>query len=343
MNREKYIKEIFQYLSRLTEEIKLKNSLNLTDISIMAESFCREFFYLLYGFVLDNINCVISNATAIDLVLVDANEQIVFQVASNPTKHKIKDTVEKFIKKELFTKFKRLVIVSFQKKPRFKNKKGSFIGESGVFTLNLDLDVWDIKKIENDILLCCDLDKIIQIHDFLNKEFGHQESDDIKPNHKSKKELLIFFDSYLKVFNNLYNKEVNSFIDFSIKLDGKTTEIHELFNNINNKESILIYGPSGCGKSLLLKKISLEIIKQNKTLIPIIMEAKYFNGSYEDLLNEAVYPFKVKEIFDASKKMDYLLLVILDGLNELAEEHQNTLLSRYLAQFSYKGSRQIGS
>ena len=56
LTRETYINEIVSRLSYLESTIKCRNSLNLYDIDIHAESFFCELLNLAFGYKLENLN-----------------------------------------------------------------------------------------------------------------------------------------------------------------------------------------------------------------------------------------------------------------------------------------------
>lgn len=166
MNRIDYQKKVISALSWLKSQVELHNSLSLTDINHGAEDFYCGLLNLVYGYNLKNINITDQNAAAIDLG--DEQNKIAIQVTSTSALAKTKYTVEKFIEKELYKKFDRLLILNIVKK---SNHEAPTIGCS---EYNLDtkkdiLDVEDlIKKINNDP----DLTKLKTIVDFLDAELS---------------------------------------------------------------------------------------------------------------------------------------------------------------------------
>jgi len=142
---------------------------------------------------------------------------------------------------------------------------------------------------------------------------------------------------YLKSFEDAYKKEASSFVNFSVTINEKIFEATQLLYSINDKNNMLVYGPSGCGKSLLVRKICLEIIKQHEHILPIIIGAQYFEGGkFKNLLNQAVSTFTTKTIeylLRACNKTNFLILIILDGLNECPANLQSRLL-QYLKSFT---------
>ncbi|WP_238739487.1 SMEK domain-containing protein [Pseudomonas putida] len=164
MNRVAYQKKVITALSWLKTQVEYHNSLSLTDINHGAEDFYCGLLNLVYGYSLSNINITDLNAAAIDLG--DEQNKIAIQVTSTSALSKTKYTVEKFIEKELYKKFDRLLILNIVKK---SNHEAPSIGDSE-YSLDTKKDILDvedlIKKIAND----SDLKKLKSIADFLDAE-----------------------------------------------------------------------------------------------------------------------------------------------------------------------------
>ncbi|KTC12186.1 hypothetical protein AO390_17890 [Pseudomonas marginalis ICMP 11289] len=166
MNRPDYQKKVISALAWLKSQVELHNSLSLTDINHGAEDFYCGLLNLVYGYNLKNINITDQNAAAIDLG--DEQKKIAIQVTSTPALAKTKYTIEKFIEKELYKKFDRLLILNIVKK---SNHEAPTIGgpEYNLDTKKDILDVDDlVKRITNDP----DLEKLKAIVDFLDAELS---------------------------------------------------------------------------------------------------------------------------------------------------------------------------
>ncbi|NWN64192.1 SMEK domain-containing protein, partial [Pseudomonas allii] len=148
MNRIDYQKKIITALSWLKVQVDYHNSLSLTDINHGAEDFYCGLLNLIYGYSLKNINITDLNAAAIDLG--DEQNKIAIQVTSTAALSKTKYTVEKFIEKELYKKFDKLLIINIVKKS--KHEVPTIGGPEFYLDTKRDiLDVEDlIKKINNN-------------------------------------------------------------------------------------------------------------------------------------------------------------------------------------------------
>jgi hypothetical protein len=93
MNRPKYFDFIESTLSLLATRIEMRGGLNILDLHLHSENFYLHFFNLLFGWELQNLNAVRSNAAGIDLV--DTTNKIIVQVSATATKQKIESALAK--------------------------------------------------------------------------------------------------------------------------------------------------------------------------------------------------------------------------------------------------------
>lgn len=98
MNRTGYFDYIEKQLNILSTRIKIRGKLNILDLHLHSENFYMEFFNLLYGWNLENLNELSQNIEGIDLI--DNKNKLMVQVSATSTKQKIENTVAKKIFKE---------------------------------------------------------------------------------------------------------------------------------------------------------------------------------------------------------------------------------------------------
>lgn len=104
------IERVANRLRKISKEIKKSNKLNLCDINIICEEIFGEILNILYGYELTVKSMEAkSNYVAVDLV--DENNKIAFQVTSRVDVAKIKDTLRKFVKNELYKNIDSLYIL----------------------------------------------------------------------------------------------------------------------------------------------------------------------------------------------------------------------------------------
>ena len=91
MNRQKYFNFIEEKLSILATRIEMRGGLNILDLHLHSENFYSHFLNLLFGWDLRNYNKEQLNVVGIDLV--DTTNNIVAQVSSTATRHKIESAL----------------------------------------------------------------------------------------------------------------------------------------------------------------------------------------------------------------------------------------------------------
>lgn len=166
MNRIDYQKKIIAALSWLKTQVEINNSLSLTDINHGAEDFYCGLLNLVFGYSLKNINITEQNAAAIDLG--DEQNKIAIQVTSTSALAKTKYTVEKFIEKELYKKFDKLLILNIVKKT---SHEAPTIG-GAAYSLDTKTDIIDVEDLIKIITYDPDLQKLKAIAEFLDAELS---------------------------------------------------------------------------------------------------------------------------------------------------------------------------
>ena len=92
--RDDELREISDYLGKITHQVELRNCIQLYDINTVAEEFYKELLNLVFDLNLVNLNAAEPNTKAIDLG--DKAKKHSVQVTSEKSIKKIKDTVRKF-------------------------------------------------------------------------------------------------------------------------------------------------------------------------------------------------------------------------------------------------------
>ena len=118
IRRKEYIENIIHSLALLQTEIGINNYVNLYDNNIVAEDFMCGLLNLIYGYNFTNANHVMRNAPAIDLV--DQQNRIAVQVTSTGSREKIQNTVDQFIRHELYKDYDYLWMLFLGDIPKLK-------------------------------------------------------------------------------------------------------------------------------------------------------------------------------------------------------------------------------
>lgn len=322
MKRSKQIDYITDKLGELRSKVEIKAALNLTDINIYAEDFYCRLFNIVYGYELVNTNFQETNSASIDLG--DSKNRIAIQITSTKTPKKTKDTVEKFIEKELYKEYDRLIIFNIVKKSRHKEKK---YGDNNHY-IDTNKDIWDYKDLTKKINSLDDK-KLNIVYEYFLEQFDriHIVTRRVPSDYKMR--IKRFRDSYLD------NSPKNVFFG------GRKAEI-DLLNNWliddNSPKNFLITSPAGRGKTALLlhwlESISLDrpicfmpISLRYETNKPKIffeslaaqlagvLQVKLVASEYDPI---EYYKEKIAEFLEQLEKSKEKVLIVIDGLDEAA-------------------------
>ncbi|MDB2386107.1 SMEK domain-containing protein [Shewanella sp.] len=320
MKRSKQIDYITDKLGELRSKIEIKATLNLTDINIYAEDFYCRLFNIVYGYKLVNTNFKQANSASIDLG--DSINRIAIQITSTKTPNKTKHTVQKFIEKELYKEYDRLIIFNIVRKSHHKDKKYGDINHY----IDTKSDIWDyrdlIKKINS-----LDDENLNIVYEYFLEQFDRIHIITRRVPSDYKMRIKRFRDSYLD------NSAKNVFFG------GRKTEIDSLNNWLiddNSPKNFLITSPAGRGKTALLlhwlENISLDwpicfmpISLRYETNKPImffeslavqlagVLKVTLVASEYDPV---EYYKEKIAEYFELLEKSEEKVLIVIDGLDE---------------------------
>lgn len=164
--RENCISTITRVLSFLRAEVELRGSINLYDVNIHAENFYRDFFNLLHGWDLEDLNVEKKNASFIDLV--DKVRKKAIQVTSQNDSEKIKHTIKGFLLKPENKDFE-LKVILIAKSPKDYTADFTF---GGKVKFNHKKDVIDTERLLKIIKDIKELEKLESLSDFLLKQIN---------------------------------------------------------------------------------------------------------------------------------------------------------------------------
>lgn len=105
---------------------------------------------------------------------------------------------------------------------------------------------------------------------------------------------------------------------------------------VNECPYLMVLGGPGAGKSTFLRRVGLEALKGERgyfkhRCIPVLLELKQFKSGMIDLIKAiadelANFGFPETETFTLKLLDDGKLLILLDGLDEVPKENQNTII-----------------
>lgn len=167
MRRNTYYTYIEEKLHVLSRRIESRGKLNFLDLHLHAENFYFHFFNLLYGYELVNMNKILQNAEAIDLI--DKKNKIIIQVSSTSTKQKIESALSKKSLEDYSDYSFRFISISKDASDlRTKTYKNPYN-----LSFTPSSDIFDINSILNDILSRKAIDQK-PLYDFIKSELGEE-------------------------------------------------------------------------------------------------------------------------------------------------------------------------
>ncbi|MCG3693324.1 SMEK domain-containing protein [Aliarcobacter butzleri] len=290
--RKDIIEEIIYALNLIKLNIKSFSKLSLYDLNIYSEDFFCKLLNIINDFNLKNLNIKDKNSVAIDLA--DLEQSICYQVTSDSSSSKIKNTIQKFEKYKLYHTYKKLFILVINDKKTYRTTfktNGEY-----QFKNNQILDLNDLIEIIKSL----DHEKILNTYEFI------------------KKNIIIFQSLSLKNNKNGLRTDISN-----ILLDIKEDAIEKY--NINEES---VKGVLACLKSknygnYEISEENLRFIYNINLLFQSISENKleelsYLIKIYPDEIKYAVWKFdhyyKRKDRIEID---DYLFENILRILNNL--------------------------
>lgn len=166
MNRTYYFNYIEEKLNTLSHRLIERGKLNILDLNIHSEIFFADLLNKLLGLKLKNMNLLLPNVEAIDLI--DEDNKILAQVSATCTKQKIESSLSKDILKN-YPKY-QFKFISIAKSAA-KLRAQVFRNPNNVL-FNAKEDINDIDSLLK-LVLYKDIDIQKEIYEFIKKELGN--------------------------------------------------------------------------------------------------------------------------------------------------------------------------
>lgn len=188
INRQDYIDKIDTYFAQLIAYIILKNKKDLFDINKFCEDIFCEILNKIYGFQLENLNRTKDkNYPAVDLG--DYSSRVSYQVTSTHKSNKIKDTLEKVEKYDLYKEFDDIYILILGEKGKYKSKQ--LTEPKYKFKFSIKKNIVDISDLSTYISENKSINEIKKICDYLDENISRYEIDNKKKEIKRKDKLVL--------------------------------------------------------------------------------------------------------------------------------------------------------
>ncbi|MCL6350666.1 SMEK domain-containing protein [Pectobacterium polaris] len=152
-----FIGQIIDELTSITDKIKNRAKLGLTDIHIHLEDFYKDILNITLDLNLINLNQERMNSPGLDLG--DEAKEIAFQITGDKSSAKVNETLRKA------SSYKKIRILTLQ------NKQSSYSIDAELskpFEFTED-DIWDVNDVLNKVMHL-ELDKLQKLSELISKE-----------------------------------------------------------------------------------------------------------------------------------------------------------------------------
>ena len=134
-------------------------------------------------------------------------------------------------------------------------------------------------------------------------------------------------DTYLQRFTDYLQLSLQDIVPTRVTVESVSLQTDALQSRIlDGDEHFLLVGRSGCGKTHFLRHLALAARGSPK--LPIIVDARYFDGRLDDLLDRGVahgHSGSASDLLDQRPAGSRLLLAV-DAINECPPQHRDALL-----------------
>lgn len=174
MELQRKINTIFEKLSILSTEIRLRGGFNMLDINVVSESFFAELMNRIFGYHLSNLNLSEQNAKSIDLI--DPTNKLIVQVSSDNSKKKVQTSLSG-IDNSKYDGYHFLFVSIAKEVSHLKKEK--FAPISGI-SFAPDTDCYDIKSLIK-LIEEKGSDCVQNVSEYLSKTVVYTEKKDVRP------------------------------------------------------------------------------------------------------------------------------------------------------------------
>jgi hypothetical protein len=219
-----YIGQIIDELTSITEKVKTRAKLGLTDLHLHLEDFYKDVLNIAFGYNLENLNKERSNSPGLDLG--DENNGIAFQITGTKTTDKVNQTLNKSARQAAI--YPKIKILTLQNKQNSYSIKEEFMVP---FSFTTE-DIWDVNDIFKQVMHL-PIDKLQQLSDLISKEVARVTIELEIPDENGKYQTNI--DSYIEKIPKERFKGISSYFSFHSskedQYDAIEEEVEEDFNN----------------------------------------------------------------------------------------------------------------
>ncbi|MCY3739634.1 MAG: SMEK domain-containing protein [Candidatus Poribacteria bacterium] len=317
MNLKKSQDRIGKLMLRFIDEIRVATAMGKRDINCVSENVLIQLFSEIYEHTdLKNLNVSEgSNFPAIDLG--DKKTRTAYQITSTPSSEKVKRTLEKFVARELYKEYDRLVIyILTEKQSRYQSKKIDEI-INGKFTFDKKNDILDYSDLLKEIS-GFSLEKTRRVEHILEQHFGEGQTGD------EPQDIL----DWLEQVNNLWGWESGA-----IKINRE--ELRNGLLNFASRGNGVVIGSPGVGKTFLLKELH-QYLKSNEIPHLLLPIDRLGNGTPEDLENGLSYKGNLIERLKSVPVSDKKAILLFDAFDAARDEQTRKCFLSLIQQAIHK-------
>ena len=221
INKEYYMDKIDTYFAQLISYISIKNKKDLFDINKFCEDLFCEILNKIYGLKLENLNRTKGkNYPAVDLG--DYSSSVSYQITSTHKSDKIKDTLDKVEKYELYKEFNDIYILILGEKGKYKSKK--LTEPKYEFEFSIKKNIVDISDLSAYIFENKSIHEMKKICDYLDDNIGKYQINNKKNKKIKRKDKLELTDEQIK--------EVLEECELKLEIDVSNNDIKEVLKKI---------------------------------------------------------------------------------------------------------------
>ncbi|MGC2237976.1 MAG: SMEK domain-containing protein [Pyrinomonadaceae bacterium] len=342
MNQQKSLQRISEILAIFVKQIESENAMGLFDKNRITEDIFIPVFSEVYDYKnLVNLNLLGENYAGLDLG--DDKARVAFQISSNVTNQKVKETLQSIIDNKYYEKYDTFIIYDITEKQRSYSGSGwsKIIDKRFIFTSDNILDYKDLSSSIRHL----EFSKIEKIEKILEDQFSFEfqiKSHSWQRYAESLSKIMeqnafyLFRDSIPIVTTDIFLREANTKSqDAKNKKQPSEIPSFRLEEILKKTPRFFIVGPSGYGKTTALRRLTLELtrhILENHSdsptnllkIYPVYVRLSEFTNS---LLNLIAQSMREKD-FDVSEDTLLRLLkrgeltLLLDGFDEISNKRK---------------------
>ncbi|WP_081658891.1 NERD domain-containing protein [Terrimonas ferruginea] len=123
-----------------------------------------------------------------------------------------------------------------------------------------------------------------------------------------------------------WKDDIKTFVPVACTYTDNAISLSGIMEMATANKNLLIAGPSGCSKTLMAKWLATQLAAQDH--VTLYLEAKYFNSLLGPLLDEEIKLLGAPSaavFFDACKKLEKTIIIVVDGYNESSRDKQKRI------------------